>query len=53
MSAPFIIGKGISRLYGFRSDSYSARTADKFSANAAGLNRWQLKAARPRSGIGR
>jgi hypothetical protein len=34
-----------------RGDSYSARTADNFSAKAAGLNRWQVKAARPSRGV--
>ena len=33
-------------------DSYSARTADIFSAKAPGLNRWQVKLARPNRGVG-
>jgi len=35
-----------------RGDSYSARTADNFSAKAARLNRWQVKAARSSRGVG-
>jgi hypothetical protein len=35
-----------------RGDSYSAPTADNFSAKAAELDYWQVKAARPSRGVG-